>query len=271
MINTTKILKYGAYSLSAVMLFGMLAGCSSTKKSGGSWIPFMGKKHAKAAPRLDTARDILEQGVKAYQLYKYEEAEKAFKMVMEDYPITPEAVRAQLLIADLFYTQGSYEDAASYYTTFYTYHPAHPRAPYALFQKGMSNFKDVLSEDRDQTATRTALFAFQDLIRDYPDNSYTQKAREMVVFLKRRLAESELYVARFYFITEEYKGALLRYGEILSKYPNAKFVDEVLFYTAESYYELGNAKLAKEAYSVLVADFPKSKYVKDAKKRLENI
>jgi len=269
--KTTKILKYGACTLSAVMLLGMLAGCSSTRKSMVSWIPFIGKKQVKAAPRPDTAADILAQGIKAYQLYKYTEAEKSFKMVMEDYPISPEAVRAQLLIADLFYTQGEYEDAASYYTTFYTYHPAHPRAPYALFQKGMSNFKDVLSEDRDQTATRTALFAFQDLIKNYPDNSYTQKAGEMVVFLKRRLAESELYVARFYFTTKEYKGALLRYGEILRKYPNAKFVDEVLFYTGESYYELGNAKLAKEAYSVLVSDFPKSKYVKGAKKRLENI
>ncbi len=271
MKHTIKILKYGAYSLSAVVLFAALTGCSSSNKAKGSWMPFTGKKAVKTAPRPDTAGDILAQGIKAYHLLKYEEAETSFKMIMEDYPITPEAIRAQLLIADLFYTQGSYDDAASYYTTFYTYHPAHPRAPYALFQKGMSNFKGVLSEDRDQTATRTALFAFQDLLRDYPDNSYSLKAGEIVVFLERRLAESELYVARFYFKTKEYKGALLRYGEILRKYPNAKFVDEVLFYTAESYYELGRAKLAKEAYSALVNEYPKSHYVKGAKKRLENI
>lgn len=250
------------------MLFGSLAGCSSIK----SVIPFVGKKKAASnVPKYNTAAKILGDGIKAYHQSKYEEAEGAFKRVMEDHPITPEAVRAQLLIADLFYTQGSYDDAASYYTTFYTYHPAHPRAPYALFQKGMSNFKVVLSNDRDQTATRTALFAFQDLLRDFPDNTYTLKAGELVVFLKRRLAESELYVARFYFKTKEYKGALLRYGEILKDYPSAKFLDEVLFHIGESYVEIGQAKLAKEAYVTLVHDFPESRYIKAAKKRLETI
>jgi len=232
----------------------------------------MGKKISSLnAPKPVNAAGILADGIKAYHLSKYEEAEASFKRVMEDYPITPEAVRAQLLIADLFYTQGSYADAASYYTTFYTYHPAHPRAPYALFQKGMSNFKEVLSEDRDQTATRTALFVFEDLTRDFPDNSYSLKARELIVFLKRRLAESELYVAHFYFKTKEYKGALLRYGEILKNYPRGGFVDEVLFHIGESYTEIGEAKLAKEAYTTIVKEFPKSPYVKQAKQRLKVI
>lgn len=267
MIYTSKILKLGVYSISVVVLLGSLAGCSSSR----SWIPFTGEKKVKAAPRPVTAADILDDGIKAYHRSKYEVAEASFKRVMEDYPITPEAVRAQLLIADLFYTQGSYDDSASYYTTFYTYHPTHPRAPYALFQKGMSNFKEVLTEDRDQTATRTALFAFEDLIKDFPDNPYAEKALEMVVFLRRRLAESEFYVARFYFKTKEYKGALLRFGEILKNYPKARFIDEVLFHIGESYNEIGKAKLAKEAYTSLVNEFPNSRYVKDAKKRLETI
>lgn len=199
----------------------------------------------------------------------YDEAEAEFKGIMEDYPFDAHAADAVLMLADTYYAQDNYGDASAYYTTFYAFHPSHSKAPYALFQKGMSHLKEVLSIDRDQTSTRKALFAFEDLLTNYPESPYSDKARELIVFLKRRLAERELYVGGFYFKVKNYRGALLRFGSVLKDYPSSGLVDRALYYIGESYIMLGEKERARDAFSTLVTEFPKSPFADSAKDRLK--
>lgn len=117
-------------------------------------------------------KELYDTGVRAYLDQKYGDAEANFKALMENHPLSPYAIEAQLMLGDVCYSMEKYDDASSYYTNFVALHPAHSRAPYALFQKGMSYFKDMLSVDRDQTYTKKALFVFQDLIVAYPDSPY---------------------------------------------------------------------------------------------------
>jgi outer membrane protein assembly factor BamD len=220
--------------------------------------------------RVKTAPDELYNNANsAYMEERFEDAERGFKAVMEEHPLSPFAVEAQLMLGDLYYAMERYEEAGSYYTTFSSLHPGHPRAAYALFQKGMSIFKDVLSADRDQTATKKALFAFEDLLRAHPDTIYTQKAKELRSFLKARLAERELYIARFYFKNKNYKAALTRLRDILRDYPEAGFSEEALYFIGESYARLGESELAKDAFSTLVANYPQGAFAKDARERLK--
>ncbi|MBI5560207.1 MAG: outer membrane protein assembly factor BamD [Deltaproteobacteria bacterium] len=209
-----------------------------------------------------------QKGMASYEQGAYEEAEASFKAVMEDYPLDSYAVDAILMLADTYYADEKYDDASAYYTTFYTFHPAHPKAPYALFQKGMGHLKEVLSVDRDQAQTRKALFAFEDLTRNYPESAYSRKAEELMIFLKKRLAERELYVGEFYFKTKNFKGALLRFAFILKDYPDTGLADKALYYIGESYTRLGEKDLAKGAFSTLITEFPKSPFVNSAKYRL---
>src|SRR3990167_3164708 len=186
-----------------------------------------------------------------YQDGDYSEAIDKYKKIIEDHPFSPFAEDAQLLLADAYYASAQYSDAASYYTNFVTLHPGHPRAPYALFQKGMSYFRDVLSIDRDQAATQKALLAFTDLAAQYPASIYVDKAKEMGIFLKKRLAEREFYIGNFYFKDKKYKGALVRFAEILKKYPETGISDKVLYYIGISYVELGENDLARDTFSTL--------------------
>ncbi|HLE08664.1 MAG TPA: outer membrane protein assembly factor BamD [Thermodesulfobacteriota bacterium] len=208
------------------------------------------------------------KGMDSYEHGMYEEAEAAFKRIVEDYSLSPYAVDARLMLADVYYAEEKYDDAGAQYTTFYTFHPSHPKAPYALFQKGMGHLKEVLSIDRDQGSTRKALFAFEDLMGNYPDSPYSRKAREMIVFLKGRLAQRELYVGGFYFKMKNYKGALSRFGSVLKDYSDTEVVDEALYYIGESYIMLGERKRAKDAFSTLVEEYPGSPYTAAAKNRL---
>lgn len=243
------------FLLAAFMAVGLLYGCG----------------HNPPAKETRPPDEIYESGMQAYHDQKFEQAEKEFKTLMEEYPLSPYSLEAQLLIGDVCYASDKYDEAASYYTNFVAMHPGHPRASYALFQKGMSFFKDILTVDRDQTATRKSLFAFEDLIKGYPESPYVGKSGELIGFLRRRLAERELYVGRFYFKNKNYKGALARFRDILKNYQDAGLADETLYYIGESYVRLGEVKLARDAFTTLIKNFPDSPFAGNAKDKLKEV
>lgn len=224
-----------------------------------------------ASPQADVKRDaasIYASSVESYLSGRLDESEKGLKAIAEDHPLSRYATDAQLMMGDVSFAKENYEDAASYYTSFVALHPSHPRASYAQFQKGMSHFKDILTLDRDQTSTRKALFAFNDLLVAYPDSPYSPRAKELISFLTNRLAEREFYIAEFYYKKKNFKGALGRLRDILAKYPEAGINDKALFYIGEAYRKLGESELAQETFSTLIANYPASPFALEAKGKL---
>lgn len=64
---------------------------------------------------------------------------------------------------------------------------------------------------------------------------------------------------------DEFQGkAILRYKELVKRFPDYKRVDEVLFFLGHNYWEAGKDKEALAAYKTLITRFPKSKFVPDA-------
>jgi len=248
------------FSISQLLIFCLLlltvfTGCAATQEE-------ISKNNDPAS--------LYSEGAALYNDGDYNEAIDKLKKVMEGYPLSPFAVDAELLLSDAYYSGAQYSDAASYYANFISLHPKHPKAAYALFQKGMSYFREVSTIDRDQTSTQKALLSFNDMISMYPASIYLDKAKEMVVFLKRRLAEREFYIGNFYFKDKKYKGALARFAEILKKYPDTGLSDKVLYYIGKSYIELGEKDLAKDTFSTLIANFPDSSFALDAKSWLSD-
>lgn len=236
-------------------LFALISGCASTKDE--------------ISKNSDPAL-LYAEGETLYHNGDYTEAIDKFKKVMEDYPLSPFAVDAELALADTYYGSSQYSDAASYYASFLSLHPGHQKAAYAMFQKGMSYLREVSTVDRDQTAAQKALLAFSDTISMYPSSVYVDKAKEMAIFLKRHLAEREFYIGNFYFKDKKYKGALARFAEILKKYPDAGISDKALYYIGKSYIGLGEKDLARETFSTLIASFPDSSFALEAKSWLSD-
>ncbi|MBI5892962.1 MAG: outer membrane protein assembly factor BamD [Deltaproteobacteria bacterium] len=245
--------KWGKWFL-CFLSIAIISGCAGTK----------------GAERKE-AHTLYAEGVELYQKGKYTDAIERLKLVMEDHPLSAEAQSAELLLADSYFGNEEYDDAAAYYANFVSLHPRHPRAAYAQFQKGMSYFRQISTLDRDQTPVKKALIAFQDLTSSYPSGSYAEKSKDMILFLRKRLAERELYIANFYFKNKNYKGALARYSEILKEYPDVGLTDKTLYSIGESYMKLGEKDLAKDAFSNLISTYPDSPFAKDAKGWLKSI
>ncbi|MFQ5330108.1 MAG: outer membrane protein assembly factor BamD [Thermodesulfobacteriota bacterium] len=231
---------------------------------------FTGCAATSGKSRLTTPSTIVEEGVTLSQQGNYESAIEKFLEIIDSYPLSREAVEAQLLLADTYYEKGDYEDGAAYYTDFATLHPSHPKASYAQFKKGMSYLKQTLSIDRDPAATKKAILAFDDLTAYYPVSIYSDKARELRLFLKNRLAEREYMIGAFYFKKKNYRAALRRFLPILHDYPGAEITPAVLFHSAISYTETGEKRQAEETLMNLIDNYPDSSFTGRARRLMKN-
>jgi outer membrane protein assembly factor BamD len=152
--------------------------------------------------------------------HNYEDAAKLLERIRDEFPFSKYTVDAELLGADIAYQQEKYQEAAAAYRSFEDVHPTHPKAAYAVYRRGLAQMQLSRPEDRDQTATRAALEAFQKLLQAYGGGEYAKDARVRVVEARNRLAAHELYVARYYVRKERFDAAIGRLESVLRDYPD---------------------------------------------------
>ena len=110
-----------------------------------------------------------------YRWVDYSEAIELFQSVIDNYPYSEFAVRAELRIADAYFEDRRYDEALSYYRDFAELHPQNPKVPYTVLRSALCHYNQVSSVERDQTATRAALLELEKLIRTYPYSPETRK------------------------------------------------------------------------------------------------
>jgi outer membrane protein assembly factor BamD len=196
-----------------------------------------GKKTEKSPQQLAM------EGVQKMQEKDYGDAVKAFQQLKERYPYSKYAILAELKLADAYYQNGEYSEAAVAYEEFARLHPRNEVIPYVLYQIGMCHFLSFESVDTDQEETRLAVDAFQRLVQAFPQSEYSAKARQQLLECRKRLAFHEFLVARFYYRTEKYVAAKERLDFLTARYPEAVpalgLQDEVQVMLAECERELG--------------------------------
>ena len=195
--------------LAVIMLLVFLNGCSTIDKILGGGV----EDDADAGELMIQGNEDLSQG-------RYKDAVDAFQKIKDRFPYSKHAVSAELKMADALYLQEEYELAYTAYDEFEKLHPKHKDMPYVIYQKGMSNFSQIKSKDREQVHTLKAKDEFERLIKRFPRDDYANKARKNLRECLIYLAEYELYVANFYYKQGRYRAALGRYTYILQNYPD---------------------------------------------------
>lgn len=152
---------------------------------------------------------------------RYLLALEKLRKVKNKFPYSSYSVKAQLRIADVFFMQESFAEAAVSYQTFVELHPNHPKVNYALFRIGKSHYKDIpTTTARDLTPGFQAKAALERYLSRFPDNTYTQEAKNLLNDTLERLAEKELYIGEFYLIRDRPKSARKRFEKLLKLYPS---------------------------------------------------
>jgi outer membrane protein assembly factor BamD len=181
----------------------------------------LGGCYRAAAPEPG-ASELASQGKRAFERQKWDKAINAYQKVKDRYPFSPYALTAEMKIADSLYLQENYQEAIVAYQEFERMHPRNEAVPYAVYMQGMSNYRMMLSKDREQAPTAEALRNFQRLLADYPDSPLGEQAKSRVTECQERLAAHELYVAKWYRRTGHSRSALNRLDYVLANYPGTQ-------------------------------------------------
>jgi outer membrane protein assembly factor BamD len=229
-----------------------------------------GKKRMQPAPQ-DPA-PLYTEGMVLFNKGKYKEAIEIFTRLKDYFPADElYAPKADIRIADCNRLRKEYPEAITRYLEFKKQRPFHPDLPYVEYQLGLCYYRQILSKDRDQKATEKALSTFQNVVANYPDTLFAQKAREKITFCRRRLAEHELYVAHFYIRKDEYAAAEKRAYTALEKYPASGVDDKALYYLAFALHKQEKDAAAFTPLQLLVDDHPQSPYAEPGERLLASL
>ncbi len=173
-------------------------------------------------PAEDTAQDLFDAGNDAMRDKDYAAALKYYSQLKDNYPFSPYALEAELSLADCHYLDEEWLQAAEAYKEFEAMHPRHEAIPYVLYNIGMADLNSYPSIDRPTGALEESYSYFARLRESFPGSEYAEKAADPMAQCRRLMAEHELYVGDFFFRTERYGAALLRYNEIIDKFSDVE-------------------------------------------------
>ena len=212
----------------------------------------------KAAKKTENPGDLYVQGVEFMKIKKYDKAIERFSKIRENYPFDPIADVAVVKLGDAYFEKKVYVMAAGVYEDFFTSHPDDENVPYVLKRLGESYMRQAPLVERDQTVVMKAIERFTFLKNRYPASQYAKDADTQMAALNQKLADRELYVGEWYHKTGQYNAAILRLEYLLSKYPDSKGKDRVLYYLADSFKELNDMEKSQHYMDRLKKEYPKS-------------
>ncbi len=211
---------------------------------------------------LEKANQLIEKGF-------YEDARKILEDIKARDASKKYAAIATLRIADTYYEDGSYEEAAVEYESFLKLHRYHKYAPYAQYKLAMSYFRRIKTVDVSYSWASGALREFEKLRRRYPRNPYMDITESRIKTCRRILAEYEFYVGNFYFKKGSYKAAAQRFEGLIRNYPGSKKEPDALYYLGLSYEKMGRREDALNVLTSLTEKFPAMELSRKAKKHID--
>ncbi len=107
---------------------------------------------------------------------KYSKAIEHFQVLLERFPTSPLAPRAQLALADAHMENKDNVEAEVTYDDFLRLYPANDNVPYALFRKGELLFREVSKPGRDQTKTLEAIRTYHRFLEHDPAGPHAKTA-----------------------------------------------------------------------------------------------
>src|SRR3972149_119883 len=162
------ILQFVICNLPFAIFIFLLPGCSSISlPSLPSW-PWS----TPATQPNATAEALFDEGTAYLNNKKYALAIDRFQKVKAEYPFSPELVPAELKLAEAYYLNKQYPEAAAAFKEFQTMHPSNENIPLVLYHLGLVHFEQFTSSDRYQKVTEIAKGYFEQVVKNHANSPY---------------------------------------------------------------------------------------------------
>ncbi len=175
---------------------------------------------ATEAPQGKTpAENLYREAVELMDAGRYIMATEKLNTIKSQYPYSYYTTASELLLSDILFLQETYVEAAASYLLFKDFHPKHKKIDYVTWKIAESYFEQMPQEyDRDLSTGREAIKYYRELIANYPQNEHVKQAREKIKICQDLFEKKEKYIADFYFKTEKFQAASIRYQNILNSF-----------------------------------------------------
>src|SRR5512135_713259 len=138
-----------------------------------------------------TDADLFARGQKQAEGKHYGAAAEAFQLLIERFPSSPLAPRAQFGLATNRMANKDDVEAEVAFDDFLRLYPSDPKVPDALFLKGELLARQVLAPGRDQGKTREAIKAYTSFLEKEQGTPRAREASGKILELRNRLSLNE--------------------------------------------------------------------------------
>jgi outer membrane assembly lipoprotein YfiO len=225
-------------------------------------------------------RELFVVATREIRKRNYDVGRLLFQTIITTYPDSPYLPMSKLAVGDSFYLEGSTSSliqAIGAYKDWLTFFPTHPLSDRVVLKVAESEMRQIGLPDRDATRAKRAETSLKALLQKYPNSILTSEAEKRLKEVQDNLGLHNLLIANYYYTlsVDQKKGGLKgsqsRFREIIDKYPNFSFMDEVLYKLAVTYLVEEETDQAARYFQQIVSDYPSSEYVEKSKEQLELI
>jgi outer membrane assembly lipoprotein YfiO len=215
-----------------------LSGCFSHSPDGAAGEPeakeLKGKDELNAAEGSET--EVLTTAKKLYQSGMYTISRDSLHSLRERYPLGAYAQFAKLKLADSYFYNREYIQAAKHYEEFMQDFPASPDLPYVKLQAARSNTASTQGTGRDRQPLEKALVLYDELVEKYPTTEFSRIAEAERTPVIKQLSDYDQMIIDFY--TQRENSAAVaarqkifdeRWGKRLRKVPYEPKAEPLLF------------------------------------------
>jgi outer membrane assembly lipoprotein YfiO len=229
-----------------------------------------------ATPGRD--RELFVYATREIRKRNYDVGRLLFQTIITTYPDSPYLPMAKLAVGDSFFLEGSTSSliqAIASYQDWLTFFPTHPLSCRVILKIAESEMRQIGLPDRDATRAKRAETRLKALLQQCSDSFLKGEAEARLRQVQDNLGLHNLLVANYYYAlsVDQKKGGLKgsqsRFREIIEKYPDFSFMDEVLYKLAVTYLVEEETDQAARYFQQIVSDYPNSEYVAKAKEQLE--
>jgi outer membrane protein assembly factor BamD len=248
-------MKRSVTALAGALLALTLGGCSWF--GGGD----------KGDPKKEwTAAEYYNAAKEEFDNKSWDPAIKLYEQLEAKFPYGRFAQQAQLEVAYAYFKQNDSASAITALDKFMKLHPNHQNVDYAIYLKGLVNFKEDLGPlariwaqdlaDRDPKAARESFESFKDLVTRFPESRYALDSRERMAYLVEALARHEIHVARYYLARGAHLAAVNRAQDAITRFPNSPTHREALDIMVDAYDRMGMTELSTDTKKVIARNYP---------------
>ena len=148
-----------------------------------------------------------------------EKAVEIYKHIIKNAPYGTYGDQAQFKIGEVYKAQGEYEEAQKAYQQVVDEYPSSPLVPQARYQIAYVSMQASKKATYDERYAERAIEEFQGFKENYPTEKQAVEADEAIKALREKKALTNFTTAEFYEKQKKFKSAKVYYEEVVTKYP----------------------------------------------------